>query len=220
VSGLRAVAAPPRARVQAALGGLLAELPDPLHLVVEQIGGEGGEIDAIARDAEGRAVAVSVAASGEDLARLADLAAQCEWLGPRLRDWLKLNPGLGLAPELGVRGLLLADEFDPRTLSAARRIGSSVALARIRAFEWQGGLQLTLEPVGSPGRAPRPERGAAAPPPTPTPSLRGEELREVAPRLVLAEVGPEIAALESRFRTALRDDELGLPRRPRGAPRG
>jgi len=94
--------------VQAALGGLLAELPEPLHLVVEQIAGEGGEIDAVARDRRGRAVAIRVAPPGEDLAALADLLAQCDWLAARLRDWLKLNPTLGIAPELGVGGLLLA----------------------------------------------------------------------------------------------------------------
>jgi hypothetical protein len=201
------------------LAGLLAELPEPLHLVVEQVAGEGSEIDAVARDAHGRAVAISVAGAGDDLARLADLAAQCEWLGTRLRDWLKLNPGLGFAPELGVTGLLLSDAFDPRTLAAARRVGDgSLALARIRAFEWQGGLQLVLEPVG--GAPARPSR-AEPPAPAPRPPVE-DPLRESSPRLMLAEVGPELAAaaLESRFRSALRDEELGLPRRPRGAPRG
>lgn len=223
MSGLRRMPAPPRARVQAALGGLLAELPEPLHLVVEQVAGESGEIDAVARDRQGRAVAIRVAPPGEDLAALADLLAQCDWLAPRLRDWLKLNPGLGVAPELGVGGLLVAGQFDARTLAAARRAGGDLALARVSAFDWEGGLQLALEPV-----APSEPAGAhaIAVPPAPLastplgPAIQDGPAPENPPRRVLAEVGPEVVALESRFRSSLRDEELGLPRRPRGAPRG
>lgn len=224
MSRLRLVALPARARIQAALAGLLAELPEPLHLVVEQIGGERGEIDAVARDRHGRAVAVRVATPGEDLSALAELLAQCEWLAPRLRDWLKLSPALALAPELGVGGLLLSGQFDPRTLAAARRAGPDLALARITAFEWEGELQLALEPLAAtPGETaaadlvvPLPPRPAAA-----AAASRPRDASAPAPaRLALSDVGPELAAVESRFRSSLRDDELGLPRRPRGAPRG
>jgi hypothetical protein len=208
VSAFLRVAAPTRARVLAELAGLLEALPDPLHPLVEQITGLDAEIDAVARDAEGRAVAVRLAGPGEDLAALADLLAQCDWLRPRLPDWLKLNPDLGLRPELVVKGLLLAPSFDPRTVAAARRLGGSdVALARVSAFESRDGIQLALEPLAC---------GASA-------VAEGDHPGSVdavrAPR-PLAEVGPQVAALESRFRTGLRDEELGLPRRPRSAPRG
>jgi hypothetical protein len=212
--------------VQAALAGLLAELPEPLHLVVEQITGEGDQIDAVARDRRGRVVAVRLAAPGEDLAALAELLAQCDWLGVRVRDWLKLNPGLGVAPELGVGGLLLAGQFDPRTLAAARRAACDLSLARISAFDWEGALQLALEPLAFAADAVASEAPAAqvaAPPPpvsVPVGAPREIATRESPPRLALAEVGPEVAALESRFRSSLKDEELGLPRRPRGAPRG
>jgi hypothetical protein len=219
VSGLLRVTAPPRARVLAALAGLLAALPDPLHPLVEQVAGLDADIDLVARDGRGRAVAVRLAAAGEDLAALGDLLAQCDWLRPRLRDWLKLNPGLGVQPELGVRGLLLAAEFDPRTLAAARSMSADeMSLARVGAFEWQGGLQLALEPL------PLGRRAAPAAPPGPSlapPAPLAEPIADPhAARLALAELGPEVAAFDSRFRTSLRDDELGLPRRPRSAPRG
>ncbi len=197
MSGLRRIAAPSRPRILAGLPGLVAALADPLHTLVEQISGLSGEIDLVGRDARGRAVAVRLAGAGEDLQALADLVAQCDWLGPRLQDWLKLNPALGIQPDLGVRGLLLAAEFDPRTLAAVRSLPDAfVSLARVSAFEWQGALELVLEPVDG-----------------------MDELSPSAPR-TLSEVGSEVAALESRFRTSLRDDELGLPRRPRSAPRG
>jgi hypothetical protein len=208
VSTLLRVAAPTRARVLTELAGLLEALPEPLHPLVEQITGLDAEIDAVARDAEGRAVAVRLADPGEDLAALADLLAQCDWLRPRLRDWLKLNPALGLRPELVVKGLLLAPCFDPRTVAAARRLGGSeVALARVSAFESRDGLQLALEPLAF-----------AKPPGAETDGAGSAEATR--PLRRVAEVGPQVAALESRFRTGLHDEELGLPRRPRSAPRG
>jgi hypothetical protein len=215
------VAVPSRSRLLAGLSALLAALPDPLHPLVEQVTGLDGEIDLVARDGRGRAVAVSLASEGQDLAALADLVVQCGWLRPRLRDWLKLNPALGVDPELGVRGLLLASEFGARTVALARCLGSEdLALGRVSAFEWQGALQLAVEPLalGAPGA-----RSAAAPEPAVPRESAGSregngELRT--PRFALAEVGPGVAALESRFRSGLQDEDLGLPRRPRGAPRG
>lgn len=210
MSALLRVAAPARERVRAGLPALLAALPDPLHVLVEQVTGLSGEIDVVARDGRGHAVAVRLALGGDDLSALGDLLAQCDWLAPRLRDWLKLNPALGVRPELGVRGLLLAAQFDARTVAAARALGSGrLALARVSAFELQGSLQLVLEPLGL-----APDREPAGPP-----TAADEPPGEVVGR-TLAEIGPEVAALESRFRTGLRDDELGLPRRPRSAPRG
>jgi hypothetical protein len=215
MSDLLRVAAPPRARLRAGLSKLLAALPDPLHPLVEQVTALEGEIDLVARDGRGRAVAVSLAAEGQDLGALADLLAQCDWLRPRLRDWLKLNPALGVNPELGVRGLLLATEFGPRTVALARTVGDdALALGRVSAFEWQGALQLAVEPL-----ALGPSRPAA---PAPAAVVDAPELSEDGrpARLALAELGPGVAALESRFRTGLQDEELGLPRRPRTAPRG
>jgi hypothetical protein len=203
--------------VRAGLSKLLAALPDPLHPLVEQVTGLEGEIDLVARDGRGRAVAVSLAAEGQDLGALADLLAQCDWLRPRLRDWLKLNPALGVNPELGVRGLLLAPGFGPRTVALARSVGDdTLALGRVSAFEWEGALQLALEPLAlGPSHPTAPEAASVA-----EAAARGEENGGRPNRLALAEVGPGVAALESRFRTGLQDEELGLPRRPRTAPRG
>jgi hypothetical protein len=226
MNGLLRVAAPSRSRLLAGLSALLATLPDPLHPLVEQVTGLDGEIDLVARDGRGGAVAVSLATDGEDLAALADLVVQCGWLRPRLRDWLKLNPALGVDPELGVRGLLLASEFGARTVALARSLGpEALALGRVSAFEWQGALQLALEPVALGPGAPRAATTPVARPAEGTPSRVGAPARDGSdearsPRVALTEVGPGVAALESRFRSGLEDEELGLPRRPRSAPRG
>jgi len=121
------------------------------------------------------------------------------WLAPRLRDWRRLAPALGLAPERGARGLLVAPGFDPRTRAAAGAL-PGIALARVLALEWDGETALVLEPLAAakPGAAPAPAGPppGAAPETTPEPGLPG-------------------------FRSGLRDEDLGLPRRPaRLAPRG
>ena len=225
MSGLRRVAPPPRARLLASLGALLPSLPEPLYLVAEQMVGLEGEIDAVARDGRGRAVAIRVAEPGQDLAAFTDLLAQRDWLEPRLRDWLKLSPGLGLKPELGVAALLLAGEFDARTVAAARSVREGdLHLARLLAFDWQGTLQLVVEPESrearhepTPLRDLEPPRSHGGAPERPV----GDDAMpsDATLRAALAELGPETAALESRFRTGLSDEELGLPRRPRSAPR-
>ena len=236
MSGLRRVAPPPRARLLAGLGALLPSLPEPLYLVAEQMVGLEGEIDAVARDGRGRAVAIRVAEPGQDRAAFTDLLAQRDWLEPRLRDWLKLSPGLGLKPELGVAAMLLAGEFDPRTVAAARSVREGdLRLARLLAFDWQGTLQLVLEPESPAARRePAPLRDLE-PPRSFAENGNGNgngHGHEDAPvrgdfpmpsdatlRAALSDLGPETAALDSRFRTGLSDEELGLPRRPRSAPR-
>jgi hypothetical protein len=228
VSGLRRVAPPPRARLLAGLGALLPSLPEPLYVVAEQMVGLEGEIDAVARDGRGRAVAIRVAEPGQDLAAFTDLLAQRDWLEPRLRDWLKLSPGLGLKPELGVAALLLAAEFDPRTVAAARSVREGdLRLARLLAFDWQGTLQLVVEPeAGEARREPAPLRDLEPPRPPVDDGRGAERAHRETPmpsdatlRAALSELGPETVALESRFRTGLSDEELGLPRRPKSAPR-
>jgi len=199
VSARIARAAPERAQVAAALAELVAALPAPLHPLAEGVFGLDAPLDLVARDGEGGAVVVRVAEPGEDLAALADLVAQCVWLAPRLRDWRRLAPALGLAPERGARGLLVAPGFDPRTRAAAGAL-PGIALARVLALEWDGETALVLEPLAAapPGAAPAPAGPppGAAPETTPEPGLPG-------------------------FRSGLRDEDLGLPRRPtRLAPRG
>jgi hypothetical protein len=83
-------------------------------------------IDYLARDGRGQTVLVFEIEAGEDLSRLGNALAQRAWAAPRVADWMKLGPDLGLRAELGVRVLLLAPSFDPRTRLAARALGEAV----------------------------------------------------------------------------------------------
>jgi hypothetical protein len=113
---------PERSQLLRQLRSLLPRLADPLEIVAEQILGLDSRIDFVAKDRRGQVVLVFLADRGSDLRALADCLAQCSWVEPRVGDWLKLAPQLGLRPELGVRVLLLASQLDPRTIAAARSV--------------------------------------------------------------------------------------------------
>jgi len=110
-------------RERLALRGALLRLTPPLEAIAEDVLGLVSRIDLVTRDPDGAVTAVLVADAGADLARLGEGIAQRVWLEPRLGDWNQLAPHLGLAPERGVRLLLVATRFDERTRAAADALG-------------------------------------------------------------------------------------------------
>jgi len=105
----------------------LTKLPDPLEIIAEQVLGLESRIDFVAKDPRGQVVLVFLADRGSDLGLLADSLAQRSWMEPRVADWVKLAPHLGLRPQLGVRVLLLASHLDPRTIAAAKSLEGHIA---------------------------------------------------------------------------------------------
>ncbi len=155
---------PPRAALLRAITESLVELEPPLSVLARRVLGLDARLDLVARDDRGGTVVVCVAAAGEDLPRFTDALAQRAWLEPRLRDWLQLAPGLGLDPGRGVRALLLAPRFEPRTLAAARAVGEAVLeLASYRVRREATGWRVEIEPVASP--APGPAEAVLVAPP-------------------------------------------------------
>ena len=156
-----ALARPERPEMLRQLRNRLPRLADPLEVVAEQILGLESRIDFVAKDRRGQVVLVFLAEPGSDLLLLADSLAQRSWLEPRVADWLKLAPQLGLRPELGVRVLLLASQFDPRTIAAANSIeGRIIDLGTCRRA-WNGaGPEILFEaqdpppPVSAPAAEP------------------------------------------------------------------
>ena len=100
---------------------------------------------------------------GSDLRALADCLAQCSWVEPRVGDWLKLAPQLGLRPELGVRVLLLASHLDPRTIAAARSVqGPVIDLGLCRPIPNGAGIEIWVDLLDTPPPAPIPVARPAA----------------------------------------------------------
>jgi hypothetical protein len=133
----------------------LPELADPLEIVAEQILGLDSRIDFVAKDRRGQVVLVFLADRGSDLGLLADSLAQRSWMEPRVADWLKLAPQLGLRPELGVRVLLLAPDLDPRTVAAAKSLdGAGIDLGICRPVVGGAGIELLVDVLD--GTPPRP----------------------------------------------------------------
>jgi hypothetical protein len=152
---------PERTTLRFRLREALARLDERLEVVAEDVLGLDSRIDLVARDARGGLVAVLVAEPGGDLERLADALAQSAWLEPRIADWLKFAPGLGLRPERGVRLILAAADFDPRTLAATGRLGEAApSLLRLPGARSDGGRALARP------EAPSPTTGAAGAAPT------------------------------------------------------
>lgn len=189
---------PDRARLRRAVGDRLVDLDPTLRPLAEDVLGGSGRIDWLARDGSGRATVILIGAPGEDAALLTRALAERAWVGPRIGDWLKLAPELGLAPEATPVCWLLCPEFGPATRTAHRAVSDDgLRLARLgfrRAGEGEE-LEVWLQPLAvaasEPGVAqPRPPQGeAGAPRPAPFRSgLREEDfaLTEAERRTLLA----------------------------------
>lgn len=211
-----------RTEILECLEGLLGASPEPLRLIVRDIQGLGGPIDAVACDATGTPVLIGIATPDGAADPLGSLLAQRAWVAPRIRDWLQLNPQLPFRPDVRPRMLLLAGHWEAATLAAAAEIG--VELGQLRALETAEGTVVGLEPP--------PERASSAPerpplerassalerPPLERASSMPERPPPEAPPPQPAK--PPLARPDSGFRTGLRADELDSPSRPRSAPRG
>ena len=156
-------------------------------------------IDLLAIGARGQLIGLRAAASepadggARLLARaLSDLA----WLTPRVEDFHKLAPELGLRPLAPPCVALFAPDFDAEVLGAVTHLSSllgpdRLALTRYRALRQQGQLTLLLEPVGKDT-----PQTAAAPP---------DDLPLAPPRPSSPLVDPPSP---SAFRTGLTDADL------------
>lgn len=171
----------------------LARLPEPLEVLAEDFLGLESRIDLLARDPRGQVVLVLLAEAGADLARLTDALAQRAWSEARVADWARLAPERGLRPDLGVRVLLLAPRFDPRTLAAAE----SLAPGRVElaTYRW------VQEGEG-------PARGAGE-----SVLLDGADAGRAGAAVAADEPVPR-----SRFRTGLRDEARPPPAGGGSAP--
>ena len=143
----------PRAELRRALlrhrgGGL-----DPaLRVLAEDLLGGGSTIDMLAADPNGAAVIILIGEEGDDLSTFTRGLAQCAWVGPRIKDWLKLAPSLGLDPAARVRLLLLCPSYCDETVAAAASLGDRVELATTRCVRNGSDSVVLVEPRSGPAR--------------------------------------------------------------------
>lgn len=150
MTDVRLVPAPGRQALRAAVRSRLADLGLGLRVVAEGILGADGPIDLVALDPDGGVVLVLLAAEGADLELPGRGLAQRSWVEARLGDWQQLSPRLGLTPHAGVRLLLIAPDFGPQALAAARALGPAVAgLATVRCVRNGSAIQVLLERIRS-----------------------------------------------------------------------
>ena len=176
------IAPPERDELMRCLRTRLEDLGLSLRVIAEGMLGADSPIDFVTVDPSGRVQLVLVSTRGEDLALVGHALAQRAWVTPRLRDWLKLSPELGIRPERGVGVVLLAPSFGSGVIAAAQALEpESAALATYRCVRNGGAVEVLLDtPAFAP--APRPK----SPPPR------------------------AVSHDPTRFRTGLTDDDLGV----------
>jgi hypothetical protein len=141
----------PGRELRRSLRAALEALEGGLRVLAEDFLGLEDAVDLVAADRARRLVVVLAADPGRELEAVARALAQCEFLGPRVADWKKLQRELPLDPEAGSRALVLAREFPAPARLAARALGGRIGLARCLPTA-RPGEPLRLELVeGRPG---------------------------------------------------------------------
>lgn len=160
MSAVRWANAPPRREQRRALRAALSRLGRPLRVLAEDVSGLAGSIDLVAADPDGRVVVVLLVDGdqpGADLALVARGLAERAWLAPRLADWVKLAPDLGIRPTEAPRLLLVAREPSAAARLAAREADADdLVLARLRFASAGGAPAALLEVLDPPESAPAP----------------------------------------------------------------
>lgn len=148
---LRLAAVPPPEERRRALRSALATLVPGWQPLAQDVLGADARIDWVGRDGEGRCVIALVGRAGHDLALIAEGLAQRDWVAARVSDWAQLAPQAGLRPGADVVTVLLAPQFRPTAVAAARAAaGPALRLAVLRFIENGTGVAPLIEPVANP----------------------------------------------------------------------
>lgn len=152
---------PSRSQLLAAVAARLHQVVPGFRPVAEDLLGDTSRIDVFGVADDGTAVIALIGSDGEDLTLVARALAQREWLAPRLSDWLKLAPHLGVRVDGTPRALVLCPHFGTEARAAARAAGG-VQLVGWHFVRNGSAVDLLLDPLPP---EPGPARPAQAPPP-------------------------------------------------------
>ncbi len=158
---VRIAGTPPPDERRRALRDALGALVPGWRPLAENVLGADTRIDWVGRDGEGRCVIALVGRPGGDLELVAEGLAQRAWVAARVADWAQLAPDSGLRPGAEVMVVLLASQFRPAAIAAARAAGApGLRLAALRFVENGSGVAPLIEAIGD-GADPADGAGAA-----------------------------------------------------------
>jgi hypothetical protein len=162
LADLRFTSSPPPDERRRALRDALGALIPGWRPLAENVLGADARIDWVGSDRDGRCVIALVGRAGDDLALVAEGLAQRAWVSARVPDWAQLAPGAGFLPGAEVTVVLLAPQFRPAAIAAARAAASAaLRLTALRFVENGSGIVPLLEPIGSGDAADADLAGAA-----------------------------------------------------------
>lgn len=197
---------PERPSLRRAIRHRLRRFDPTIRVVAEGFLAETSSIDLLAVGGEGEIISIRVGRGGDDAALLTHVLADLSWLRPRLADFLKLAPGLGLEPSAEPRAMLLCPEFARETRAAVEFLpGRSIELATYHCLRQQGQLSVLLE-TGSPSQPKTRERARTEP------HAKDPEARRVATAATFSEPSRPLptSPRPSGFRTGLSDADLQI----------
>jgi hypothetical protein len=197
---------PERPSLRRAIRHRLRRFDPTIRVIAEGFLAETSAIDLLAVGREGEIISIRIGRGDDDITLLTQSLGDLTWLRPRLTDFLKLAPGLGLEPSAEPRAMLLCPEFARETRAAAQNFSDRmIELASYRCLRQHGQLIVLLERQ-SPSR---PEAGG----PATTGGNRTERMtrQDTSPATHTKPTPPRVDLSSSaEFRTGLTDDDLLL----------
>jgi hypothetical protein len=146
---------PARPSLRRAIRHRLRRFDPSLRVVAEGFMAEVSEIDLLAVGGEGEIISIRIGRGGDDRLLFTQALADLSWLQPRLADFLKLAPSLGLEPSAAPRALILCPDFARETEAAINACRPrSIELATYRCLRQQGQLSVLLDPRSPSQQAP------------------------------------------------------------------
>jgi hypothetical protein len=197
---------PERPSLRRAIRHRLRRFDPTTRVIAEGFLAETSAIDLLAVGREGEIVSIRIGRGDDDIALLTRSLADLTWLRPRLADFLKLAPNLGLEASAEPRAMLLCPEFAPETRAAVQNFPDRmIELASYRCLRQHGQLSVLLE------RQP-PSRSQSGEPATTHGSRTVRMTRQDTPPATSTKPAPPRVELSSsaEFRTGLTDDDLLL----------
>ena len=143
---------PERPSLRRAIRHQLRRFDPTIRVIAESFLAEASPIDLLAVGGEGEIISIRIGRDDEDARLLTQSLADLSWLRPRLGDFLKLAPGLGIEPSAEPRAMIFSTHFANETRAAVENFPSrSIELLTYHCFRQQGQLAVLFE-SGSPSQ--------------------------------------------------------------------